>query len=255
MTDADTTARFHAFARLHVAGDPLVLFNVWDPGSARAAAAAGARAIATGSASVAAAFGHGDGEELPLDLVLANAARIVGATPLPTSIDFEGGYAAAPEDVRRNAAALRATGAIGCNFEDQRIGGDGLHTTGFQAERIASFRAGAGAAFFLNARTDLFLQAPRDAHDAALADAAIERAHAYAAAGADGFFVPGLVDLALLARICAASPLPVNYFAMPGGRTRDEVAAIGVARISHGPFPYRLAMRAFEEAARAALSG
>ena len=106
---------------------------------------------------------------------------------------------------------------------------------------------------FVNARTDLFLQTPARDHDAALADAAIERARAYADAGANGFFVPALVRPDLLERVCAGSPLPVNYLAMPDGPDARRVAALGVARVSHGPFPYREAMRALAERARIAI--
>lgn len=243
-------SRFEHFAALHVSGAPLVLVNVWDAGSAKAVAAAGAKAIATGSASVAAANGFSDAEALPLDLAIANARRIVGAVDLPVSIDFEGGYAVAPDAVASNVALLAATGAIGCNFEDQVIGGTGMHAPEVQAARIAAIRAATGPAFFINARTDIFLQAAPETHDAAKVDAAIARAHAYAAAGASGFFVPGLADLDLLARVCRESPLPVNFMAFPGAPDAAAVAAAGVARISHGPFPYRAAVQAIEEAAR-----
>ncbi len=249
------TARFDRFAELHVSGDPLVLFNIWDAGSAKIAAQAGAKAIATGSASVAVANGYCDAEELPIDLALANAERIVRAVDLPVTIDFEGGYSVDPEAVSRNAARLAATGAIGCNFEDQVIGGSGMHDVAAQAARIAAIRAATGPAFFINARTDIFLQAAPDTHDEAKVDAAIERAHAYAKAGASGFFVPGLANLDLLARVCWESPLPVNFMAFPGAPNAAAVAKAGVARISHGPFPHRLALNAFEVAARAALGG
>ncbi|MFL9840913.1 isocitrate lyase/phosphoenolpyruvate mutase family protein [Sphingomonas sp. ST-64] len=248
------TDRFEQFAALHVPGNPLILVNVWDAGSAQAVASAGARAIATGSSSVAAAHGVGDAEVLEIDLALANAARIVAAVDLPVTIDFEGGYAVDPASLAANVTRLAATGAVGCNFEDQVIGGEGLHETGFQAQRIAAIRAATGPAFFINARTDIFLQAKADAHDVAKADAAIERARAYAEAGASGFFVPGLADLDLLARICDASPLPVNFMAFPGAPDAAAVAQAGVARISHGPFPFRAAMQALEESARALLS-
>ncbi|WP_066663556.1 MULTISPECIES: isocitrate lyase/PEP mutase family protein [unclassified Sphingomonas] len=246
-------SRFEEFAALHVPGAPLALVNVWDAGSATAVAAAGAKAIATGSASVAAAHGFFDAEALPLDLVLANARRIVGAVDLPVSIDFEGGYAVDPGAVASNVGLLAATGAVGCNFEDQVIGGSGMHAPEVQAARIAAIRAVTGPDFFINARTDIFLQAEAETHDAAKVDAAIARAHAYAAAGASGFFVPGLADLDLLARVCRESPLPVNFMAFPGAPDAAAVAAAGVARISHGPFPFRAAMRAVEEAARAVL--
>lgn len=247
-------SKFESFAALHVPGEPLVLFNVWDAGSAKVAERAGAKAVATGSASVATAHGVDDAEGLPIALALANAERIVQAVELPVTIDFEGGYAVEEEALARNMAALAATGAIGCNFEDQVVGGEGMHALTVQAARIAAARRGAGTDFFLNARTDIFLQAKPDTHDAAKADAAIERAHAYAEAGASGFFVPGLADLALLARVCAASPLPVNFMAFPGAPSAKAVAEAGVARISHGPFPHLLALKAFEDAAREAFA-
>jgi 2-methylisocitrate lyase-like PEP mutase family enzyme len=237
------------FARLHVPGEPVVLYNAWDAGSAKAVAEAGAKAIATGSASVAAAHGFHDAEALPLDLALANAERVVRAVELPVTIDFEGAYAVDPAGAAANVARLKATGAVGCNFEDQAIGGAGLHSVETQTARLRAIRAAVGADFFLNARTDLFLKAKPETHDAAMVEAALERARAYADAGASGFFAPGLADLGLLARLCAASPLPVNFMAFPGAPAAPDVAAAGVARISHGPFPYRLAMKALKQAA------
>lgn len=241
--------KYRAFAALHVPGNPVVLFNAWDAGSAKVVAEAGAHAIATGSASAAGAQGFSDAESFPLGLALANAALVVGAVDLPVTIDFEGAYAVAPDGVAANMARLAATGAIGCNFEDQMVGGEGLHDVAVQAARIAAARKAVGADFFINARTDIFLQAKPDTHDVAKVDAALERAKAYADAGASGFFVPGLADLALLERFCAASPLPVNFMAWPGTPPAAEIAATGIARISHGPFPWRIAMQALKEAA------
>jgi 2-methylisocitrate lyase-like PEP mutase family enzyme len=245
---------FETFAALHIAGDPLILFNVWDAGSAKVAEAAGARAIATGSASVARAHGLEDAQGLPIELALANAERVVRSVAVPVTIDFEGAYAVDPDSAGRNAERLAATGAIGCNFEDQIVDGEGLHPIAFQAERIAALRWHVGSDFFLNARTDIFLQAAPGTHDAAMADAAIARGKAYADAGASGFFVPGLADLALLERVCKAVPLPINFMAFPGAPEARAVAETGVARISHGPFPHMLALQAFEDAARAALA-
>jgi 2-methylisocitrate lyase-like PEP mutase family enzyme len=251
MAGAD---KFGAFAALHVPGTPLILFNAWDPGSAQAIAKAGAKAIATGSWSVAAAYGLLDAEALPIDLALANAERIVGAVDLPVSIDFEGGYAVEPEALATNAARLAATGAIGCNFEDQVIGGEGIHPLDLQKARIRAMREATGADFFINARTDIFLQAAPDTHDDAKTEEAIVRGQAYADAGASGFFVPGLVDLDLLARVCDAVPLPVNAMNFTGAPSAVAFARAGVARISHGPGPYRIAMQAVEAAAREAFA-
>jgi 2-methylisocitrate lyase-like PEP mutase family enzyme len=150
---------------------------------------------------------------------------------------------------------LAATGAIGCNFEDRVVGGSGLHATDAQQARIRAARDAVGADFFLNARTDIFLSTPVETHDDAKADEAIQRGRAYAEAGANGFFVPGLTDLTLLARICDAVSLPVNAMILPRAPAPSALAEAGVARISHGPGPYRRAMQAVEEAARTIFAG
>jgi 2-methylisocitrate lyase-like PEP mutase family enzyme len=248
-----TDSLYQRFAALHVPGEPLVLFNIWDAGSARAVAKAGARAIATGSASVAMANGFPDGEELPMDFALANARRIVDSVELPVTVDFEGAYSNEPDQVARNIALLAEAGAVGCNFEDQVVGGEGLHPITVQAERIAAARQAVGTDFFINVRTDLFLKAPQENHDQAMLDEAIERVRAYAEAGASGFFVPMLGDLNMLRRLCAESPIPVNFMTYPDCPSKAEVAASGVARISHGPFPFMSLMGQLEEAARAAM--
>ncbi len=248
----ERATRFHA---LHVPGKPLVLFNAWDPGSAATIAATGAKAIATGSASVAYAHGYQDGEKIPLALVLANLKRIVAAVELPVTLDFEAGYAREPARLAENIAAAVEAGAIGFNFEDGVVDGEGLYPLADQVARIRAIRAAAeraGVPIFLNARTDAYLQAPASTHDAAMVDATLERARAYADAGASGLFVPGLVDEALVARCCADSPLPVNVMLSSKAPSAAKLASLGVARISHGPGPYRLAMKALADAARAA---
>lgn len=247
-------SKFEDFAKLHVAGDPLVLFNAWDAGSAAAVAKSGAKAIATGSASVSMANGFGDGQEVPLELALSNAARIVKTVELPVTVDFEGGYSEDSSGLTANGRRLAETGAIGCNFEDQVVGTDRLYDIANQVERIGALRAGVGNDFFLNLRTDLFLKAPSAAHDSALADQAIERGKAYAAAGANGYFIPGLADLTLVEKITKAVDLPVNAMHLPNGPSRSQWASAGVARVSHGPFPYMAMQVWLAEEARAALA-
>jgi 2-methylisocitrate lyase-like PEP mutase family enzyme len=237
-----------AFAALHVPGDPLILYNVWDAGSAAIVAEAGAKAIATGSWSVAAAHGAPDGEKLPLDLVVANCERIAGAVELPVTIDLEGGY----DDPAASAARVRRAGAVGCNLEDRIVGGDGLYPAERQAARLAAVRDAAGPGFFINARIDLFLQARPEAHDEALVDRALERGRLYAGAGASGLFLPGLADERLIARACAAAPLPINIIASGGTPPLRRLAELGVARISHAAAPWRAAMKALADAARRA---
>jgi 2-methylisocitrate lyase-like PEP mutase family enzyme len=247
-------SKFGDFARLHVPGDPVVLFNAWDPGSAVAVAKSGAKAIATGSASVSMANGFGDGQEVPFDLAIDNAARIVAAVELPVTVDFEGGYATDFSELTANGRRLAETGAIGCNFEDQVVGTDRLYDIGEQVERIAALRTGVGTDFFINARTDLFLKARPEAHDASLADRAIERGKAYADAGVNGFFIPGLADLSLVERITHALDVPVNAMHLPKGPSRSDWAAAGIARVSHGPFPFMAMQEWLTNEARNALA-
>ena len=239
---------FATFAALHVPGDPVVLYNIWDAGSAKVVAEAGAKAIATGSHPVADALAMPDGEQVPLDLVFANARRIVGAVDLPVTIDFESAYSADPEEGAANVAKLKETGAVGCNFEDQIIGGEELYPIDVQCRRIAAIRAAVGEDFFINARTDLRLKG----RDAPVEDI-IARGKAFADAGASGFFVPRLSDAAEVERVVAEVPLPLNLIAFPGAPPKAEWAAAGCARISHGPFPLRELMARFKEMAAAAI--
>src|SRR3954471_14438326 len=142
---ADT---YETFAALHVPGNPVILYNIWDVGSALAVVAAGAKALATGSHPVADANGWPDGQQVPIELALGNAKRIVDAVELPLTVDFESAYSADPEEGAANVARLKATGAVGCNFEDQGIGGEGLHPLDLQVRRIAAIRSAVGDRFF-----------------------------------------------------------------------------------------------------------
>lgn len=254
MTDQQSKAE--RFRALHRPGQPVILFNVWDPGSTKAVGKAGAEAIATGSWAVAAANGFADGEKLPLSLAIENLTRIVAATALPVSVDLESGYGADPDEVGATIRRTIDAGAVGCNIEDSDPASRALRPIADQVERIRQGRRIAdrsGVAYFINARTDVFFQKPPPEHDEAMLAAAIERGRAYAEAGADGLFAPGLVDPHLIARLAEASRLPLNI--MIGGNSPDfdVLAGAGVARVSHGPQPYLAAMKFLEDAARSAL--
>lgn len=245
-------SKYETFAALHVPGDPLVLYNIWDVGSALAVVQAGARAIATGSHPVGDSSGYGDAEQVPLDYVFANARRIAEAIdPLPLTIDFEGAYSTDPETGGRNVSKLKDSGAVGCNFEDQVVGGEGIHPLDVQSARVAAIRDTVGPDFFINARTDLLIKVKEA--DEALIDQVIERGKAYADAGASGFFVPRLAQPRQIERVVEKVPLPLNVIAIPGAPSKSDWASAGVARISHGPFPHRALMAQLEEAARAAI--
>ena len=244
-------SKFETIAALHVPGDPVILYNIWDVGSAHAVAAAGAKALATGSHPVGDASGFGDAQQVPLDFVFDNARRIADAVALPLTVDFESAYSTDPEEGGANVAGLKETGAVGCNFEDQIIGGEGLHPLDLQVKRISAIRSAVGEDFYINARTDLFLKT--QTHDDALIDQVVERGKAFADAGASGFFVPRLSDPAQIERVVREVPLPLNVIAFPGAPDKKVWADAGVARISHGPFPHRALMAKLTEMAREAI--
>lgn len=251
----DHATAFHA---LHIKGDPVILFNIWDVASARAVAKAGAKALATGSRSVAGAYGFEDGEQMPMALLLDNARRIVMGTDLPVTLDFEGAYARDPETVAAHTRDALGTGIVGFNFEDQIVGTTELYTIHEQVARIAAMRgacAAAGVQAFINARTDIFLKAPSETHNDDLVEQAIARGVAYAQAGASGYFIPRLLDPTLIKAVCDGVPIPVNVMAFPGAPSPAALASLGVARISHGPFPWAKAMAFVEESARAEMAG
>lgn len=255
MTQVEKANTFRA---LHIKGNPVILFNIWDPGSAKTVAEQGAKALATGSAPVAMAFGFPDGEKIPLALACENFARIVAGTDLPVTMDLEGGYGVDTATVATSVTAGLEAGAVGFNFEDQVVGGDGLHDVTVQSGRVHAVRKAAdafGVPAFINARTDIFLKAKPDQHTGAMLDEAITRAKAYADAGADGFFAPGLRDEAMIGRLCKECPVPVNIIALPGTPPNTRLAELGVARISYGPVPYRQMMASLGEGAKAVFDG
>ena len=248
----DQTRKAEQFRALHIRGTPLVLFNIWDAGSAKAVAGGGAKAIATGSWAVANANGFADGERLPLALAIDNLRRIVDAVSLPVTIDLESGYGDTADAVGESIRLATDAGAVGCNLEDSFPVNGKLRATVDQSDRIRFVRRTAdatGIRFFINARTDVFFQRPPGQHDDAMVIEAIERAHAYATAGADGLFAPGLADITLIARLAESSPLPLNIMVGAATPPLHALAAHGVARVSHGPRPYLVTMKALEQAA------
>jgi len=243
------------FAELHIKGAPLLLYNAWDAGSAKSILDAGGRAIATSSWAVAAAQGYRDGEAIPLEFAEQIIARIAATVDAPVTADIEGGYSEDDKALAENVSRILDLGVIGINFEDRVVKGSGLYETDRQARRIAAIRQAAerkGIALFINARTDLFLGQGRD--PAQSVGEALDRAKAYAAAGASGFFVPGLQDDALIGRICDGTALPVNVMVMDGVPSTQRLSELGAARISYGPIPYIRAMGTLQQEAKTALS-
>jgi 2-methylisocitrate lyase-like PEP mutase family enzyme len=236
-----------AFRALHDRdAPPLRLLNAWDAGSAKVLVAAGAPALGTTSAGVAFALGLPDGERLGRDAMLAAVRAIAGAVAVPVSADLEAGYSAQPAGVAETVRLALDAGAVGLNLEDGRV--DGSLT--LVEEHAARIRAAvdavraSGIPAFVNARTDTVWLHAGDAAET------IARLRAYADAGADGLFVPGATDPELLGRLVAATPLPLNVLAGPALPPVDELARLGVARVSSGSGPARQAFSAAYAAAQ-----
>ncbi|MFD1827005.1 MULTISPECIES: isocitrate lyase/PEP mutase family protein [Mumia] len=240
MTSHERAKTFHA---LH--DDVLVLPNAWDAASARLIQEAGAPAIATTSGGVAWALGAADGQALDPTALFDAVRRIVAAVDVPVSADIEAGFG----DVAATVAGVIEAGAVGINLEDSESGT--LLAIDTMAERVCEARAvadAAGVPLFVNARTDVYLLGVNDLDDA------VARARAYAAAGADGVFAPGLSDLGALAAVTQAVDVPVNAMAGPGSPSVRELAAAGVCRISTGTALAQAAYGLTERLARAVLA-
>jgi 2-methylisocitrate lyase-like PEP mutase family enzyme len=237
--------------QLHADPVLLVLVNAWDAVSARTIAAApGCRALATASWSIAAAYGVPDGEVVGRDTMLAAVERIVHAVDVPVTADLERGYGATASEVGETIEGAIAAGAVGCNLEDA------MRPLEEHAERVAAAReAGerAGVPLVINARTDVFLK--YDGPPEERVDLALERGRAYAQAGADCVFVPGARDLDDLRRLVDEMGAPVSVLAQPGGPPLEELARVGVARVTFGPGTLGVAMAALHAAAEELLGG
>lgn len=235
--------------RLHALPELLILVNVWDVASARAVAAQpGCRAIATASAAIAAAHGYPDGERIPPRLMFEMIDRIAAAVDLPVTADLEAGYGDPAAAVR----AAIAAGVVGANLEDR------MRPLADAVEAVQSAVTAAdaeGVPFVLNARTDAFLMAAGREPDAVLADA-MQRGKAFLDAGASCVFVPGVLDAqAIGALVDALGRGRLSVLAMPRTPPPDELAALGVARLSYGPLPQRLMSAALGDLAATLLAG
>jgi 2-methylisocitrate lyase-like PEP mutase family enzyme len=249
VANQDLKSKAQLLRSLHV-GAPLVLPNAWDAASAVLIADAGAQVIATTSGGAAWSLGRPDGQALSRDQMVEVVSRVVAAVDVPVTADVEGGYGPGADDVAATVEAVVAAGAVGVNIEDSKPDGS-LFEVEQQAARIRAAREAAERSglpeLVVNVRTDVFLFGIGEP-GGRLADV-VARSAAYAEAGADSLFVPGLVDLDVLKELVEASSLPVNVMAGPGAPTVAEFAAVGVARISVGT---AIAQAAYTLASRAA---
>ena len=244
------------FTRLHNAGAPLVLLNVWDVGSALAIERAGAQAIATSSWAVAAARGHDDEEALPFEELEDVTCRIAKSISVPLTVDIETGYSEAPAEVADHALRIRKTGAVGINIEDRdRKTASPVMIEDFTAKLRAIVRAqeSEGEALFINARSEVFFDPEDSTRPAERLEHAMERAHAYVDAGANGIFFPGLTDPDLVAKLVEEIGAPINVM-VPDVEQLKIMKQAGARRISFGPAPYLSAMERLTNCSREALT-
>lgn len=229
---------FNAFKELHQGHHLLVLPNVWNPESARRFQEKGFPAVATSSAAVAASLGYEDGEGMPFDDYLFLVRRMTAVLRIPLSVDIEMGYGNSPETIYANISRLLEAGVVGINLEDSTIGSAGrvLQPAAAFAATIESVRnrlTAAGAALFLNVRSDTYLlnAANKEAET-------VQRLRLYETSGADGIFLPGIAEEAAIAAAVSHTNLPLNVMCVPGLPPLDVLEKLDVKRVSMGPFLY-----------------
>ncbi len=236
--------------RLHQDPTLLTVVNVWDSISTKVVAGTpGTAAIATASHSIAASLGYPDGEKIPADLMIEAVGRIVDATTLPVTADLEAGYGDAPGTVRKAIGV----GVVGANIEDQM---KPLDEAARSVEAIMDAAISEGVPdFVLNARTDAFVKG-RDRDPAGVLEDAVQRGKAYLEAGAPLVFVPGLLNDEQISTLADAfGPQKLTVIGFPGSVPLSRLEELGVARISYGPQPLRVALTALQKLVEEVHSG
>jgi 2-methylisocitrate lyase-like PEP mutase family enzyme len=236
--------RAETFRALH-AGEPFVIPNPWDAGSARVLQALGFKALASTSSGFAFALGRRDGD-VTLDEVAEHTAALAEATPLPLSVDLENGYGREPESAPTAVRRIAEAGAVGGSIEDWDAD-SGIYELGLAVERVtAAVEAAAELPFpfTLTARAENHIRGVPDLDDT------ITRLQAFEAAGADVLYAPGLRTADEVRAVCEAASQPVNVLARPN-LTMAELAEAGAQRISVGGALTWTAVDAFVSAARA----
>jgi 2-methylisocitrate lyase-like PEP mutase family enzyme len=244
MRPVSQRAKGESFRALHE-GEPFVLPNPWDAGSARVLEALGFEALATTSSGFAFTLGRLDGE-VTLDEVIAHAGALDQATELPVSVDLENGYGPEPESAALAITRVAQAGAVGGSIEDYDPAGH-IYDRQLAIERVAAAveaARGLSFPFTLTARAENHIRDNPDLEDT------IGRLSAFEAAGADVLYAPGLRTANEIRAVCEAVSKPVNVLAVPG-LTLDEIVAAGAQRVSVGGALTWVAAGAMADAARA----
>lgn len=246
-TTTTAAAKTERFRALHVPGRPLLLANAWDAGTARLFASLGFEAVATTSSGFAGTLGQLDGS-VTKEQALIHGGEIAAATDIPVSADLENGFADDPAGVAQTVRAAAAVGLAGCSIEDfTRDRDDPIYDLGLAVERVAAAveaAAATDAGIVITARAENYLHGRADLDDT------IGRLAAFGEAGADVVYAPGCNELEDIRRLVESVGRPVNVLALPNAPTVDQLAEVGVARVSvGGAFAY-VGLGAVAEAAR-----
>lgn len=244
---------FETFKQLHQNPQPFVLGNIWDVQSAKVFEANGYQAIGVSSQALSNAYGYEDGENLPFELLLQLAKRVVEVVRIPFSVDLEGGYSRTIAGIIENIDKLHNAGVAGINLEDTTLGAARELVPADQFQRtmsaIADHISRNNLQLFLNIRTDGFLLGMPTALEETLT-----RISFYENSGADGIFVPCITTSNDIKAVVNATKLPINVMCMPALPGFEELGLLGVKRISMGPFLFKKTYDVAGELARSVIS-
>lgn len=226
---------FETFLQLHQQAEPFLLGNIWDVNSAHILEAAGYKAIGTSSHALAATFGYDDGENLPFDMLLRVAKRVVETVKIPFTVDIEGGYSETAAGIIEHIKLLHEAGVAGINLEDTRAKPSRTLRPADEFKQlltqIADELERENIKIFLNVRTDAFLLGLPNA-----VDETISRINMYENTGIHGIFVPCVARAEDIETITRETILPVNVMCVPALPDFNALKSLNVKRISMGPF-------------------
>ncbi len=255
MTTIEQRRKSRTLRNLHTGSRMLVLPNIWDPIGARVLACKGYPAVATASAAISSSLGFEDGEKITRRTMLDVVRRVCRAVAVPVTVDMESGYGASISDLEDTIRELIDTGAAGLNIEDSLEEGGPLRPAQEQAQRIAAVRetaAAQGLDLVINARVDSFLSDRFSTNEERIEEA-VARAEVYGQAGADCIYPIGPGDVETLTLLRSRITLPLNALATPAAAPLDTMAALGINRVSFGPFIFRACLWKFASIADALL--
>jgi 2-methylisocitrate lyase-like PEP mutase family enzyme len=232
---------FEKFFQLHHQQRPLIIANVWNVKSAQIIENNGYAALATSSGAIADSLGYADGEKIPFTELLYVVQRIISSTNIPLSVDLERGYTNNLTELNDHIQKMIDVGVVGINLEDAQ--GEEIYLK--KLNSIKNYLAKNNQQLFINARTDVFLQKLESPLETTL-----KRAKLYEDAGADGLFVTGLQDIALVKEITSSVTLPVNLVGVPKLSSIEALTESGVKRISMAVLLYKATYHQLEKLVR-----